>query len=85
MKWPGWSNIPAVKPVAVAGAVFAVGIVLIYVARSADIPPNITDMVKTLFLACFGIYGGKSVIEHGINLWADDKRKPWEKSGDGEQ
>ena len=77
MRWPGWKYLPAVKPLAIAGSVFVATVLIVYVFRGTDIPVNMADLLKTMFLVFLGVYGGKSVIEHGIDKYADSK-KPWE-------
>ena len=81
MIWPGWHNLPAVKPLAVLGVLFAVGVIVRYSAVGADIPDNISSLVDKLLMASFGIYGVKSTIEHGIDKLSD---KPWRKNQDEE-
>ena len=72
-RWRGWVNLPVVKPVAIFGTVYAILMTIVYIFKGTDIPPNIAKIVHTVFLACWGIYGVKSMGEHMWDSWTSHR------------
>lgn len=63
MKWPGWRNVPARKPLAVYSVVFASAIIGWHILIGADVPQNISSLLQMLITVCVGAYAGSSAWE----------------------
>ena len=63
MKWRGWKNVPARKPLAVYSVVFASAIIVRHVWIGIDVPQNISGLLQMIVTVCVGSYAGSSAWE----------------------
>lgn len=63
MKWRGWRNVPARKPLAVYSVLFASAVIVRHVWIGMDVPPNISGLLQMIVTVCVGSYAGSSAWE----------------------